>query len=150
MNACIFDWVVHNEDLDPQPAWMSCEYRTAHLVLLWLPTKLAKWIGANLSDELWIPDKSEDKWTAAELNSILINNVVCGSQGHCLTFGSIKWECDHFNRRPKAQCYLFNIDSHLFLGKNPQVSYTHRIQCRIRYRIRHRIRYSHIQYHIQF
>ena len=76
------DGVVHDEDLDPQPASMSCEYRTAHPVLQWLPTKLAKWIGANLSDELQIPDKSEDKWTAAELNSILINNVVCGSHGH--------------------------------------------------------------------
>ena len=66
----------------------------------------------------------------------------------------IKWECDHFNRRPKAQCYPFNIDSHRFWDKNPQVSYSHRILCRIRYRIRHRIRhrirYSCTQYHIQF
>jgi hypothetical protein len=47
---------------------MSYEFRTAHPVLRWLPTKLAKWIGANLSEELLIPDKIGDKWTAAELN----------------------------------------------------------------------------------
>jgi hypothetical protein len=34
----------------------------------------------NLSVEL-IPDKIEDKWTAAELNNILLNNVVRGPQG---------------------------------------------------------------------
>jgi hypothetical protein len=36
-----------------------------------------------------IPDKNEDKWTAAELNSILINNVVRGAHGHLRTFGGI-------------------------------------------------------------
>ena len=29
------DGVVHEEDLDPEPAWMSYEYRTAHPVLRW-------------------------------------------------------------------------------------------------------------------
>ena len=115
------DGVVHNEVLDPEPAWMSYEFRTAHPVLRWLPTKLAEWIGANLSDELRIPDKNEDKWKAEELNSILINNVVCGSHGHLRTFGGIKWECELFNGRPKARCYPFNIDGHRFRDKNPQV-----------------------------
>ena len=115
--------VVHEEDLDPEPAWMSYEYRTAHQVLRWLPTKLAKWISANLSDELLIPDKNEDKWTAVELNSVLINNVVRGSHGHLCTFGGIKWECDLFNGRPKERCYPFNIDGHRFRENNPQVSY---------------------------
>jgi hypothetical protein len=117
----VSDGVVHDEVLDPEPAWMSYEYRTAHPVLRWLPTKLAEWIGANLSDELRIPDKNEDKWSAAELNSILINNVVRGSHGHLRTFGGIKWECDLFNGRPKARCYPFNIDGHRFRDKNPQV-----------------------------
>ncbi len=57
---------------------MSYEFRTAHPVLRWLPPKLAEWIGANLSEELLIPDKNEDKWTAAELNNILPNSVVRG------------------------------------------------------------------------
>ncbi len=50
-------------------------------------------IGANLSDELGIPDENEDKWIATELNSILINNVVCDPHGHLCTFGGIEWEC---------------------------------------------------------
>ncbi len=70
----VSDGVVHDEGLDPEAAWMSYEFHTAHPVLRWLPTKLAKWIGANLSDELRIPDMIDDRWTAAELNSILINN----------------------------------------------------------------------------
>ncbi len=88
---------------------MSYEFCTAHLVLCWLPTKLAEWIGTNLSDELRSPDKNVDKWTAAELYSILINNVVCGSHGHLHTFGGIKWECALFNRRPKAVLLVLSI-----------------------------------------
>ena len=117
----VVDGVVHNEVLDPEAEWMTYEFRMAHPILRWLPTKLAEWIGANLSDELRIPMKSEDKWIAAELNSILINNVVRGSHGHLRTFGGIKWECDLFNGRPKARCYPFDIDGHRFRDKNPQV-----------------------------
>jgi hypothetical protein len=65
------DGVVHDEDLDPEPEWMTYEFRKAHPVLLWLPTKLAERIGANLFYALLISDKKEDKWTAAELNGIL-------------------------------------------------------------------------------
>jgi hypothetical protein len=111
--------VLHDEVLDPEPAWLSYEYRTAHPVLRLLPTKMAEWKGANLSAELLIPEKKRDKWTAAELNSILINNVVRGPLVHLRTFGGIKWECDLFNRRPKALCYPFNIDGHRFRDKNP-------------------------------
>ncbi len=117
----VIDRGVHDEVLDPEAAWMSYEFGTAYPVLCWLSTKLAEWIGANLSDELHIPDKNEDKWTAAELNPILINNVVRGSYGHLRTFGGIKWGCDLFNGRPKARCYPFNIDGHCFRDKNPQV-----------------------------
>ncbi len=107
--------------------WMSYEYRTTHPVLRWLPTKPAEWIGANFSEELLIPDKIEDKWTAAELNSILLNNVVRGPFGHLCTFGGIQWECDLFNGRPKARCYPFNIVGHRFWDKNPQVVLQYRI-----------------------
>ena len=75
----------------------------------------------NFSDELRIPVKSEDKWKAAELNLILINNVVRGSHGHLRTFGGIKWDCNLFNGRLKARCYPFDIDGHRFLDKNPKV-----------------------------
>jgi hypothetical protein len=121
--------------LDPAPEWMLYEYRTAHPVLRWLPTKLAEWIGANLSEELLIPDKIEDKWSAAELNSILLNNVVWGPYGHLHTFGGIQWECGLFNERLKARCYPFNIVGHRFQDKNPQVALQYHIRCRIRCRI---------------
>ena len=104
------DAVVHDEVLDPEQEWISYEYRKAHPVLWWLPTKLAEWIGENLSEELRIPPKNEDKWTAAELNTNLINNVVRGPHWHIRTFSGIRWECDLFNGRPKARCYPFNID----------------------------------------
>ena len=109
----------------------------------WLPTKLAEWIGENLSEELRIPPKNEDKWTAAELNTILIqvNNVVRGPPGHLSTFGGIRWECDLFNGRPKARCYPFNIDGHQFRDQNPQITNIYRIQYRIRHRVRYRIRH---------
>ncbi len=37
--------------------YITYAYRTSHQVLRWLPTKLAEWIGANLCEELNIPDK---------------------------------------------------------------------------------------------
>ena len=45
----VCDGVIHDDVLDPAPEWMAYEYRTTHPVLRWLPTKLAEWIGANLS-----------------------------------------------------------------------------------------------------
>ena len=57
----VVDGVVHDEVLDPGAEWMSYKFHTAHPVLRWLPTKPAEWIGANFSDELRIPVKSEDK-----------------------------------------------------------------------------------------
>ena len=116
MSAADSNDVLHDEELDPEPEWLCYEYRTVHPVLRWLPTKLAEWIGANssLCAELLIQDKQGDKWTAAELNSILINNVVRDPHGHLRTFGGIKWECYLFNARPKAWCNPFNIDCHRF------------------------------------
>ncbi len=43
----VIDGVVHDEVLDPAPARMSYDLRTAHQVLRWLPTKLAEWICTN-------------------------------------------------------------------------------------------------------
>jgi hypothetical protein len=128
---------------------MSYEFRSAHPVLRWLPTKLAEWIGANHSEELLLPDKNlnEDKWTTSELNNILLNKVVRGPYGHLLTFAGIKWECYLFDGRPKARCYPFNIAGHRFRDKNPQVAPTYCIQCCTRYHIRCRIQYKTL-YHI--
>ncbi len=36
-------------------------YRTAYPTLLWLPTKLAEWIGENLHDVLGFPEKSDQR-----------------------------------------------------------------------------------------
>jgi hypothetical protein len=119
----VCDGVIDDDVWDPAPEWMLYEYRTAHLVLCWLLTKLAEWIGANLSEGLLIPDKTDDKWTAAELNSILLNNVVRGPYCHLRTFGGIQWECDLLNGRPKALCYSFDIVGHRFWDKNPLVAY---------------------------
>jgi hypothetical protein len=65
--------------------------------------------GANLSDALLLPDKKEDKWTAAELNDIILHNIVRGPHGHLRTFGGIKWECDLFNERPKARGPMLSL-----------------------------------------
>ena len=48
------DGIVHDEDLDsdPEPEWITYEFRKAHPVLQWLPTKLGECIGANLFDAL--------------------------------------------------------------------------------------------------
>jgi hypothetical protein len=114
--------VVEEERLDPGEEYFTYAYRTKHPVLRWLPTKLAEWIGSNLCDELGIPPKQGPLWTAAELNSIIIHNLVGGSHGHLHTFCCIQWECDLFNGRPKARCYPFNIPGHRFRNKNPQVT----------------------------
>ena len=61
--------------------WLEYVYRTAHPDLLWLPTKLAEYIGENLQDVLGFPDKADKRaqlgagWTPAELNSILQNHL---------------------------------------------------------------------------
>ncbi len=79
------------------PKWLEYVYRTAHPVLRWLPTKLAKWIGENLQDELGFPDKADQRaqpgsgWTPAELNYILQSHVVDGA---LTTFGCVEWESE--------------------------------------------------------
>ncbi len=59
------DNVVQNDDRNPGQDYIAYAYRTAHPVLRWLPTKLAEWIGSNLSFELGIPPKQGSLWTAS-------------------------------------------------------------------------------------
>ena len=65
------DHVVQEECVAPAQDYVTYPYSTAHPVLRWLPTKLAEWIGSNLAEELKIPEKQGDLWTAAELNAII-------------------------------------------------------------------------------
>ena len=115
------DNVVQEDCFAPGQDYITYPYRTAHPVLQWLPTKLAEWIGSNLGDEMNIPAKQGDLWTAAELNAIITGNLVGGPYGHLHTFGCIQWECEVFNGRPKARCYPFDMDGHRFRNKNPKV-----------------------------
>ena len=95
-------------DDDAVPDWVTYNYSTCHSILRWLPSKLAKWIGDNMSAELQISAMTQDKWTVAELNQILANNLVPGGDGgHLRTFTTLQWECEYYNGRPKARCYPF-------------------------------------------
>jgi hypothetical protein len=115
------DNVVQDDVVASGQEYITYAYSTAHQVLRWLPTKLAEWISANMGDELSIPLKQRDLWTAAELNAIITGNLVGGQHGHLHTFGCIQLECYLFNGRPKARCCPFNIDGHRFRNKTPQV-----------------------------
>ena len=107
---------------DGRGEWTTYQYRTAHPILRWLPTKLAEWIGDNYGPDLGIaPKGNADGWTVGELNTILENNIVPGAKGHLRTFGCIEWESAVFNGRPKARCYPFDLPKHRFRGKNLQV-----------------------------
>ena len=61
------------------PEQLEYIYRTSHLALCWLPTKLAEWIVENLQDKLGFPNKTDQRaqpymgWTPAELNHILLS-----------------------------------------------------------------------------
>jgi hypothetical protein len=70
------DHVAQEECLAPAQDFNTYPYSTAHPVLRWLPTKLVEWIRSNLAEELKIPEKQGDLWTAAELNTIIIGNLV--------------------------------------------------------------------------
>ncbi len=74
----MFAYVVQDDSLDPGEEYLTYAYRTSHQVLQWLPTKLAEWIGANLCEELNIPDKQGPLWTAVELSAIITGNLVGG------------------------------------------------------------------------
>ena len=126
--------LVADDDETAAPQWVSYEYRTAHPILRWLPSKLAQWLGENMEHELAIPAKQGDKYTVAQLNSILMNNLVPNRDGgHLRTFTHLQWECEDYRGLPKARCYPFDLDGHRFRGKNPQVFVTCHLTCYISY-----------------
>ena len=106
------------------PEWIECTHRTSHPIIRWLPTKLAAWIGDNYGQELGIPPMRDQKWTAGELNAILLHNLVpsSGGAGQLRTFGCIEWESELFSGRPKARCYPFDLPGHRWRGKTCQVT----------------------------
>jgi hypothetical protein len=53
--------VLRNDDDVHQPAWLEYPFRRVHLILRWLPTKLATWIGENFGQELCIPPKQRPR-----------------------------------------------------------------------------------------
>jgi len=111
-------------DIADQARWIECKYRTSHPIIRWLPTKLAAWIGDNYGQELGIPPMRGQKWTAGELNAILLHNLVPsnGGAGQLRTFGCIEWESEHYSGRPKARCYPFDLPGHRWRGRTCQVS----------------------------
>jgi len=53
---------------DGRGEWTTYQYRTAHPILRWLPTKLAEWIGDIYGPNLGIAPKGNvDGWTVGEL-----------------------------------------------------------------------------------
>ncbi len=133
--------VVQEECLAPAQDYIMYPYCTAHPVLRWLLTKLAEWIRSNLAEELKIPEKQGDLWTAGELNAIITQNLV-GDPCCCLhTFGCIQWEGELFNGRPKARCYPFDMVCHCFRNKNPKVQLLrleeYSIQCCTQYHMQY-------------
>ncbi len=71
--------VLCKDDDVHQPAWqpwLEYPFRRVHPILLWLPSKLATWIGENFGQELCIPPKQGLEWTVGQLKAILENNLV--------------------------------------------------------------------------
>ena len=56
--------------------WVTYQYHKTHPVLCWLPSKLAEWLAENMQAELAIPAKQGNRFTVAELNSILATVLV--------------------------------------------------------------------------
>lgn len=102
--------------------WVTYQYRVAHPILRWLPSKLAEWLAENMQEELAIPAKQGGRWTVEELNRILATVLVPNKDGgHLRTWTTLQWECENYRGRPKARCYPFDLPKHRFRGQNPQV-----------------------------
>ena len=88
-----------NEDIADQARWIKRKYSTSHPIIRWLPSKIAAWIGNNYGQELGIPPMSGQKWTAGELNTILLHNMVPSTGGACQlgTFGCIERESELYS-----------------------------------------------------
>ena len=96
-------------------------YPQHHPLLQFLPLKLAEWLAKNMSDELNLPD-SDDEWSSAALNNILIHCLVSNRRGDNLhTFQCVEFESDLYRGVMQAQCFPFNMETHLFYGRNVKV-----------------------------
>ena len=140
-----------NADIADQARWIKRKYSTSHPIIRWLPSKLAAWIGNKYGQELGIPPMRGQKWTAGELNTILLHNMVPSTGGACQlgTFGCIEWESELYSGRPKARCYPFNLPGHRFWGRTRQVCcwvISHMISYMISHMISHMISYMIQQY----
>ena len=73
--------------------WVEYAYRKQHPVLHYLPTKLAKWIGENLKEELGFLDREgPNKCSVSVLNDILRRHVVRDRNGCALH--TFEWESE--------------------------------------------------------
>ncbi len=64
--------------------WLDHRFRKYHLIIRWLPSKPAAWIGENFGHELQIPPsatRSGRQGELRELNAILENNLVPSRSG---------------------------------------------------------------------
>jgi len=119
---CLPADIIHNEDAQPNSHWVEYSYRKAHPILLWLPSKLAEYIGDNYAQELGIPTKADPrKWSVPELNYILEQCLVSHARGQLRTFGHIQWECELVQGKPRARCFPFDLPGCRFYGKTRQV-----------------------------
>ena len=83
------------------------QYRYRTNVTQYLPHKLAEYIGNNLQNELGIK-KEGPKWTVAELNDILHENLVPDRMGnHIHTCEKVEWEHEDYEGRPMARSSPF-------------------------------------------
>jgi hypothetical protein len=107
--------------------WLEYMYRTAHLALRWLPTKLAEWIWENLQEEFGFPDKADQRaepgigWTPAEPNHILHAHVV---DGVLTTSSCVERESELFRGVMCTRCYPFNMPKRHFHSFNTKVCCT--------------------------
>ena len=102
----------------PRSGWSMLIVSITLLSSGYLP-KLAEWIGENLQDDLWFPDKADPRrgWTPTELNNILDRHIVRDRNGCALrTFGCIEWESEVYRGVMRARCYPFKMPKHTFRG----------------------------------
>ena len=96
-------------------------FRQHHPNLQFLPLKLAEWLAKNMSDELNLPD-SDDEWSSAALNNILIHCLASNRRGENLhTFQCVEFESDWYRGVMRARCYPFDMETHRFYGRNVKV-----------------------------
>lgn len=109
--------------------WAAYKWRTAQPLLQYLPTKLAQFLGNNMSRQLGIdsqalnPSLEPEGWTVSAMNKILRDHVIRGQDGnHLRVFGGIQWENELFQGTPRARCYSFGKELQ-YRKTNPQVIY---------------------------